>query len=126
MSDTILQKILAGKLYEAKQEVLKEMQELLDNLYVEEEEQVLEEGRFKIVRVRIRKGKVQRRKKVSTIKGYTIRKGRLTRMSTMEKRNRKIGARRGKIKRRAKKAKALMNRKRSIRKLKAVGGMRKR
>lgn len=80
--------------------------------------------RIKRVRVRIRKGKVQRNVKKSGVKGYTLRGGKLVRMSTMERLHRKRGARRGKIKRRAKMARILMKRRRSLRRLKSLGGMR--
>jgi hypothetical protein len=80
--------------------------------------------RIKRIRVRIRNGKVQRNKRASGVKGYTLRGGRLIRMTTMEKMHRKRGQRRGKIKRRAKRARALMKRRRSLRRLKSLGGMR--
>ena len=41
-------------------------------------------GRKKLIRARVRGGKVQRRKVVSAVKGYTIRRGRLVRMSPSE------------------------------------------
>lgn len=85
-------------------------------------EYLIEGPRIKILKVRIRNGKVQRRKRVSGVKGYTIRGGRLQRISTQERMNRRRGARRGKIKRRAKLARALMKRARSMRKLKSLGG----
>jgi len=85
------------------------------------EANVVKMGRKKIVRVRIRGGKVQRRKVLSAVKGFTIRKGKLTRMSQTERLKRKRGARRAKIKRRAKMARALIRRKRSIRRRKAMG-----
>ena len=89
------------------------------------EEFLAEAGpRIKRIRVRIRNGKVQRNKKASGIKGYTLRGGRLVRMSTTERLHRKRGARRGKIKRRAKMARILMKRRRSLRKLMSLGGMR--
>lgn len=125
----IIDLIKTGQLFEAKKALIAELDE--ERQIVQEEfkkflgSTILSEARFKIVRVRIRKGKVQRRKKVSTLKGYTMRGGRLTRISSMERRNRKLGARRGKIKRKAKQARALMNRRKSLRKLKAVGGGRK-
>ena len=85
----------------------------------------LSEGpRIKRIRVRIRGGKVQRNVKKSGIKGYTFRGGRLLRMSTQEKMHRKRGARRGKIKRRAKLARSIMKRARSLRRLKSMGGLR--
>ncbi len=80
--------------------------------------------RIRRIRVRIRNGKVQRNVKKSGIKGYTLRGGRLIRMSAQEKLHRKRGARKGKIKRRAKAARIAMKRKRSMRRLIAMGGMR--
>jgi hypothetical protein len=88
---------------------------------IDEASNVIKAGRTKIVKVRVRKGKVQRRKKVSAVKGYTIRGGRLTRMKASERLKRKIGQRRGKIKRKAKMARALMRRKRSMRKRASLG-----
>lgn len=61
-------------------------------------------GRLKLIRVRIRSGKVQRRKKLSAVKGWTLRHGRLIRMRPAEKLHRRLAARRAKIKRRSKKA----------------------
>lgn len=78
-------------------------------------------GRTKIIRVRVRKGKVQRRKKLSAVKGYTLRGGRLVRMSAIERRHRKMGARRAKFKRRAKMSQALRKRRMSIRKRHSLG-----
>lgn len=81
----------------------------------------LDEARFKIVRVRIRKGKIQRRKKVATQKGFTFRGGKLTRMLPKEKRNRRIAQRRGALKRRGKINRAKRKTKRSMRRRKALG-----
>lgn len=78
-------------------------------------------GRKKLVRARIRGGKVQRRKVLSAVKGYTIRGGRLVRIPPSERLKRKVGARRAKLKRRAKMARALIKRKRSLRKRAALG-----
>lgn len=86
-----------------------------------EEEQLDEAPRIKIVRARIRGGKVQRRKKVSTVQGMTVRGGKLTRMSPAERRRRKMGQRRGKMKRRSKLTRTLMKRKRSLMRRKALG-----
>jgi hypothetical protein len=82
---------------------------------------VVSEARIRIIKARIRNGKVQRRKKVSNVSGYTIRAGKLTKMSPAERRKRKLGARRGKIKRRAKLNRALMKRKRSLMRRKSMG-----
>ena len=78
-------------------------------------------GRKKIIRARVRGGKVQRRKVVSAVKGYTIRSGKLIRMSPAERRRRKLGQRKGKLKRKAKLARALIKRKRSLIKRKSLG-----
>jgi len=78
-------------------------------------------GRTKIIRVRVRKGKVQRRKKLSAVKGYTLRGGRLVRMSAIERRHRKMGARRAKFKRRAKMSQSLRKRRMSLRKRHSLG-----
>ena len=51
----------------------------------------------------------------------TIRGGQLKRMSAAERRRRKMGARKGKIKRMAKMSRALMKRKRSLQKRKSLG-----
>tara|TARA_R110000772_G_scaffold99174_1_gene198746 strand:- start:23104 stop:24033 length:930 start_codon:yes stop_codon:yes gene_type:complete len=88
-------------------------------------EEELQEASFKIVRARVRGGKIQRRKKVSTRPGYTFRGGKLVRMSPSERRKRKMGARRGKIKRRSKMNRANMKRARSNRKRNALGLNRK-
>ena len=78
-----------------------------------DEGNVIRQGRTKIVKARVRGGKVQRRKKLSAVKGYTIRGGKLKRMSAQERIRRKRGQRRGKVKRKAKMARALLKRKRS-------------
>lgn len=85
------------------------------------EANVMRMGRTKLVRLRIRKGKVQRRKKFSTVKGYTIRGGKMVRMSPLERMHRKRGARRTKIKLRAKKNVILRKRNISLRKRRAMG-----
>jgi len=87
---------------------------------VNEEEQ-LDEARFKIVKARIRGGKIQRRKKISNVPGYRMQGSTLQRMSPAERRRRKMGARRAKIKRRTKMTRTLMKRQRSIRRRKALG-----
>jgi hypothetical protein len=82
------------------------------------------EGRIKIVRARVRGGKVQRRKKVkdpSLAGKYKMVGGKLARETTAEKMKRKRGARKGAIKRKAKMARALMARKRSLKKRAAAG-----
>jgi hypothetical protein len=78
-------------------------------------------GRTKLIRVRIRAGKVQRRRKISSIPGYTFRGGKMVRMSASERRKRKLGARKAKFKRRSKMSQILRKRKMSLRKRKAMG-----
>lgn len=81
----------------------------------------LNEANFKIVCARVRGGKIQRKKKVSTRPGYTIRGGKLVKMSSKERMKRKMAARKGKVKRKAKMARAMMKRKRSMRKRQSLG-----
>ena len=82
---------------------------------------VQKQGRVKVVKVRVRGGKVQRRKKLSNAKGYIERGGKLVRMSATEKRHRKMGARKGKMKRRAHRGQALRHLRQSLRKRKSMG-----
>lgn len=84
-------------------------------------EKDLSEARINIIKARVRGGKVQRRKRVSNVPGMTIRGGQLKRMSAAERRRRKMGARKGKIKRMAKMSRSLMKRKRSLQKRKSLG-----
>jgi len=84
-------------------------------------EETLDEARFKIVKARVRGGKVQRRKKVSNVEGYKLHDGKLKRMSPAERRRRKLGQKRGKIKRKSKMRMAMMKRKRSLRKRSSIG-----
>lgn len=82
---------------------------------------VVRMGRTKLIKVRIRKGKIQRRKKLSAVKGYTTRGGKLVRMSATEIRHRKMSARKAKVKRRAKIKQSLRKRDRSLRRRHALG-----
>jgi hypothetical protein len=86
-----------------------------------DEEEQLDEARVNIIKARIRGGKIQRRKKVSNVPGMTLRGGTLKRMSAAERRRRKMGARKGKMKRKAKMSRTLMKRKRSLQKRKSLG-----
>jgi hypothetical protein len=70
----------------------------------------LAEANFKIVKARVRGGKV-----------HTIRGGKLVRMSSKERQKRKMAARKGKVKRKAKMARAMIKRKRSLRKRQSLG-----
>lgn len=114
-----LEKIANQKLDDLKKEIAKEEYE---NMGVElDEANIQKMGRTKLIRVRIRKGKVQRRKKLSAVPGYTIRGGKMVRMTSQERRRRKMGARRARIKRRGKLSQILRKRKMSLRKRKAMG-----
>lgn len=131
-------KILSNNLVEARNELEKKIVELViekleqaklrlaAEMYDADDEFVTEAnitkmGRAKLIRVRIRGGKVQRRKKLSAVKGYTFRAGKLTRMSPLERRNRQLAARRSKFKRRAKLKQAIRKRKMSLRRRAALG-----
>jgi hypothetical protein len=92
-----------------------------NNLKEEETEEQLDEARVKIIKARIRGGKIQRRKKVSNVEGYKVQGGQLKRMSPTERRHRKLGQKRGKMKRRAKMTRTLMKRQKSLRKRKSLG-----
>lgn len=82
-------------------------------------------GRIKLTPIRFRtiKGKIvaQRRVKRSAVKGFTLRGGKLVRMSAGERMRRKRGQRRGAIKRRSKMARARMKRMRTMRRRQALG-----
>lgn len=84
-----------------------------------------EAARYRIVKARIKYGKVQRQKRVSNVKGYAFRKVghegmQLVRMSPMELRNRKMGQRTAKLKRRMKLAAIKLKMKRSIRRRRSM------
>jgi hypothetical protein len=131
--NNFVSKLLAGSLVEARELLEDRLDQLIEERLTEEKAKIalemfdLEEGniqrmgRMKLVRVRIRKGKVQRRKKVSAVKGFTMRGGRMIRMSPMERRHRKMAARRSKFKRRAKLGQALRKRKMSLRRRNSMG-----
>jgi hypothetical protein len=111
-----IKNLVAEKLNQAK---LQMSAEYFGNLV--EAVNVMKMGRLKMTKVRIRKGKIQRRKKASAVKGYTIRGGKLTRMSPLEKRHRKMAAVRTKSKRRGKIKQMLRKRSISLRKRGAMG-----
>jgi hypothetical protein len=139
---SFISKLLQNKVVEAKEVLDQHIQDLVNEkvnqikmrlaaeMYgddVEFEEEDLNEaniqkmGRTKLIRVRIRKGKVQRRVKKSSVAGFTIRGGKLIRMSPLERRRRKLAARRSKFKRRAKLKQSLRKRALSLRRRKAMG-----
>ena len=115
MSEGIMGTIGPDRAKKLRMDVLEE-----DEIEEETEEQ-LDEARIKLVKARVRGGKVERRKKVSNVPGMTIRGGQLKRMSAAERRRRKMGARKAKMKRKAKMTRTLMKRKRSLQKRKSLG-----
>lgn len=119
-----------GDLAEAKEALVDRIEELVAEKLEQVEVEIIDEldegniqkmGRTKLIRVRFRKGKIQRRVKKSAVAGYTIRGGKLTRMLPQERRNRKMAARRSKFKRRSKLRQSLRKRQISLRKRKAMG-----
>jgi hypothetical protein len=105
---------------------MSEIKERIRNLFERKllelnESNVQKFGRTKVIKVRVRGGKVQRRKKFSTVPGYTIRGGRLVRMSSQEIRKRKLGARRAKVKRKGKLHAILRKRRISLRRRASLG-----
>lgn len=136
-------KLLQNKIVEAKEVLNQRIQDLVnerlnqvklritaemyDDFEIEVEEEKLSEanvqkmGRTKLIRVRFRAGKVQRRVKKSAVPGFTIRGGKLVRMLPQERRRRKMAARRSKFKRRSKLRQALRKRTMTLRKRKAMG-----
>ncbi|CAB4124360.1 hypothetical protein UFOVP49_198 [uncultured Caudovirales phage] len=82
--------------------------------------------RIRIIKTRLRRGAngkitVQRRKKVSGIKGYTLKGGTLRRISAQERLHRRLGARRAKVKRRGRAQRSLLRRKITLRRRHAMG-----
>jgi hypothetical protein len=119
-----------GDLAEAKEALVDRIEELVAEKLEQVEVEIVDEldegniqkmGRTQLVRVRFRKGKIQRRVKKSAVPGFTIRGGKLTRMMPQERRNRKLAARRSKFKRRSKLRQSLRKRQISLRKRKAMG-----
>lgn len=116
-----LAELVEQKIQQVKQRLVSEMFEDYEASLELDESNITRMGRTKLVRVRIRGGKIQRRKKLSAVPGYTTRGGKLVRMSPTERRHRKMAAKRSKFKRRAKLKQALRKRRMSLRKRQAMG-----
>ena len=119
---TIMSKVKGNKELEAwTQSKITKAADYLNSVadYMSEEE--LHEARIAIVKARIRGGKIQRRKKVSNVPGFTLRGGQLTRMSAAERRRRKLGAKKAARKSRMKKTQILRKRKMSLMKRQRLG-----
>lgn len=96
----------------------------MSNELLESVKAAILEGRIKVVKARVRGGKVQRRKKVkdpSLAGKYKMVGGQLKKETAVEKMKRKRGAKKAVIKRKAKAARALMARKKSLKKRAALG-----
>lgn len=117
-----IEEIFYEKLEEIKErlafEIYGDFEESLDESSLHNVQKI---GRAKLIKLRVRGGKVQRRKKLSDVKGYTLRGGQMVRMSTTERRNRRMAARKAKIKRRTKINQILRKRKISLRKRRNIG-----
>ncbi len=117
-----LDRLLTVKLERYKRYLLESMaQEWSHQLEDLTEADVLRQGRTQLIRRRIRKGKLQRNIRKSTVKGYTIKGKKLVRISTAQRLKMKRGARRGALKRRGKLMASLRKRKLSLRKRKTMG-----
>ena len=121
-----VENIFLGDYLVAQEDIVERIEQIVADKLSSLQETILEGniqrmGRTKLIRVRIRKGKVQRRIKKSAVKGYTVRDGRIVRMTPMERRHRKMAARRAKFKRKSKMNQAMRKRAVSIRKRKALG-----
>ena len=116
------QRLLEDKIYEILEDKLTEIKARIAlEMFDLDEGNIQKMGRTKLVKARIRGGKIQRRRKVSGVQGYTMRGGRIIRMSPQERRNRKMAAKKSKFKRRAKLGQALRKRKMSLRRRGSLG-----
>lgn len=125
----LIKNILSGNYVRSEEIFNEKMDELvenkLDQLYqcvakeMFESHNVQRLGRTRFIRARVRQGKVQRKKQLSNVAGYTMRQGKLTRMSSQERQHRKLAARRSKGQRKAHLRQALIKRRISLRKRRA-------
>ena len=117
-----LKNLIDEKLNQVKVRLTAEMyHEIGVDVDVVTEANVMKTGRTKLIRVRVRGGKVQRRIKKSNVPGFVLRGGKLKRMSSLERRHRKMAARKARFKRRAKLQQSLRKRRMSLRKRHAMG-----
>jgi hypothetical protein len=89
--------------------------------YTVVEEEELHEGRIRIIKARMRNGKIQRRKKVSNVPGMKLIGGQLKRMTASERRARKLGAKKAARTGRGKRSQALRRRKMTLAKKSRLG-----
>lgn len=116
-----MQVIIEQKMIALKKIVSENLMEKEPEDAVLDEANVMRQGRIKLIKLRIRAGKVQRRVKKSAIKGFTLRGGKLKRITSSQRIKMKRVQKRAAIKRRSKMSRTIMKRKRSMRKLKALG-----
>lgn len=86
-----------------------------------DEANLMRQGRTVLIRRRIRKGKLQRNVRRSAVKGFTLRRGKITRIPVAKRIHMRIVQRRAARKRKAHLQQTLRKRKLSIRKRKALG-----
>lgn len=86
-----------------------------------DEANVMRQGRTLVIRRRIRRGKVQRMVRKSAVKGFTLRRGKITRIPVAKRIKMRITQRRAARKRKAHLQTTLRKRKLSMRKRKAMG-----
>lgn len=86
-----------------------------------DEANVVRMGRTKLIRRRIRKGKLQRNIRRSAVKGFTLRRGKLKRITAMQKIKMRRVQKRAAIKRRAHMQSTLRKRRRSLMRRKTMG-----
>lgn len=85
------------------------------------EANIVRQGRIKLIRRRIRKGKLQRNIRKSAVKGFTLQRGKLKRIPASRRIHMRIVQRRAARKRKTHLQSSLRKRKISIRKRKAMG-----
>ena len=124
--DELLNNILSGDYISAKDVFEKLAKKLVEEKINQLKPKIMSEshnvqrlGRIRFIRARVRQGKVQRKKQLSNVSGYTMRQGKLTRMSSQERQHRKLAARRSKGQRKAHLRQALIKRRISLRKRRA-------
>ena len=130
-----IDEILEGELSEAKLTLENRIEELfyqkLEELRLKvaksfdaisiAEANVYKMGREKNIRIRIRKGKIQRRITKSATPGYVYRGDKLVRMTPMERRHRRMAARTAKFKRRHELQQSVRKRRVALKRRKALG-----
>lgn len=105
---------------EAKLDVLRKV--VADRTYTNiEEGNRVKQGRVVLIRRRIRKGKLQRNIRRSAVKGFTLRRGKITRIPVAKRIHMRIVQKRASRKRKAHLQQTLRKRKLSLRKRKALG-----